>query len=473
MSNPRQGNAHESTWAQAAVLVVLSVLLFAEGPDLRFFSGVLGIVSPMARDPFGGLVRVGCVLSLVAYASTMGRRVRWARMIRAGTVAVFFVSFLVLPTLSDIGERQVFGLVLPDGSRSEAHDGGVLQTEAALDALVAGRSPYSVDYRDTIMAEGADSDPAVWTRWGIAENPAFDFFPYPPGVLLASLPAYGLSHALLGWYDQRLTYLLCLAVLALVLGYGTNRAATLAARRRADALPAAPDEAPSVPLLGATCVALVALDPLLAYFVPAGRNDLFFVTGLVLTVAAWRGERWRLAGVGLAATCALKQFAWPLVPLLLVHAYKRNRLRPTFVAFISISAAIWLPFILWDAQDMLHDLLVGQGSLYPYRTRGYGVTDLWVFLGLVDSPTSSFSNTPLLVAVAGGAVGLGVVRVLQRGDIGTALRYYGLTLFAVLFFGRFFAANHFGAVLSVWLVTALVYEGAFQRRAAEVDDDDD
>ena len=447
MSSNEKKPGDRSVWPHFVVVGALAVLLFAEGPDLKFFSGIIGMFHPMTDDPLGGGIRSFGVVCVAAYMATLGlQRRRWLVVLRASVLGYFVMFFAVLPTFADIGARHVVGLRLDDGSLvSVAHDGGVLQTEAALDFLLAGESPYSADYRDTEMAEGADSDPQVWQAYGLEENPAFDFFPYPPGVLLVSLPVKGASEAMFGGYDQRLVYLLAYLLLIIALSKIT------------------PNKDLVAPVL-----ALIALNPLLVFYLAPGRNDILFVTSLTITIAFWSRDRWGWAGLCLALACSFKQFAWPLVPLFLAHAAGATRTRERWLTpavkrallgFTVTTALIWLPFFVWDGGALISDLITGQGALYPLRVRGYGVADLLVFFGFIESNSQSFPLFPLMILGAGTTLVWGCVRSYRSRDLGTALRFYGLVLFVTLFFGRYVAANHFSGVMSAWLLAALFAGG--------------
>ncbi len=397
----------------------------------------------MTLDPFGGIIRTLVVLGVSGYALTLGLAHPRLGQVRLWIVGLVALAFAVLPTLADMGVRNDLGLTGPDGQYlSSAHDGGVLQTEVALDFLLDGESPYSADYRDTEMANGVDSNPALWRELGLEENPAFDFFPYPPGVLMVSLPAKGFSSAAFGGYDQRLTYLFAYAFLICVLAFGCSRES-----------------------LKAPVVALIALNPMVLFFIPQGRNDVLFVAGLVVTAVALSRHRWRWSGISLALTCALKQFAWPLVPFFLAYAWGRRKSDPSskasaaVISFVAASLLIWLPFLIWDAGGLFHSLIEGQGSVFPFRTGGFGVTDALVFLNIIDSQTSGFPVSLLGALAALPLVIWGSLKLLKQPSLVTAFRYYSVALFIVLFFSRYFAANHFGALTSVWFITALLAGG--------------
>ena len=461
MSSNDETKPDRSVWPHFVVVGSLAVLLFAEGPQLKFFSGIFGMFHPLTDDPLGGGVRAAGVLCLAAYLGTLGLKQRqWLMRLRAFVIGYFVMFFAVLPTFGEIGVRQVVGLRLEDGRLvSVAHDGGVLQTEAALDFLLAGESPYSADYRNTQMAEGADSDPALWEELGMEENPAFDFFPYPPGVLLVSVPIKAAIQISSDWYDQRLVYLLAYLLLILTLSRVTA----------------------NKELVGPV-LALVALNPLLVFYLPPGRNDILFVTSLAVTIVAWSRHRWGWAGLCLALACSFKQFAWLLVPLFLAHTAGATRtqagiwspgLKKGLLGLIVTSVVIWLPFLAWDGGSLFNDLVLSQGALYPLRVRGFGVTDILVFLDLVQTNAQALPLLPLMAVAGLGTLAWGCVRSYRSGDLGTALRFYGVVLFITLFFGRYFAANHFGAVVTVWLFAALVSGGWIRSspRAAPGDDE--
>ena len=137
--------------------------------------------------------------------------------------------------------------------QSYSHDGGVIQTEAAVDFFLAGRNPYVEDYRSTPMAE-----------WGLPEfRTALDHYPYLPWTYVFSAPVKVLSDALLGWYDQRFVYLLVFVVALLL---ATRLVPSTRPRDRLGLL------------------MLLGLNPLMGLDLIFGQNDLFVWAWIVLAL---------------------------------------------------------------------------------------------------------------------------------------------------------------------------------------------
>ncbi len=213
-------------------------------------------------DPIGLLLIVAALACLLAYLLVSefmrpgrGRHVTKLALIWAIILLTVFASSLKLTLL-----RQ------QSGPASYSHDGGVIQTEAAIGYLLAGRNPYVEDYTQTPMAE-----------WGINEfRTALYHYPYLPWTFLFSAPFQLASEALLGWYDQRFVYLLLFA-LTLILA---TRLTASAGRQR-------------------LLLMLLGLNPLLGSDVIFGQNDSFVLAWIVLSFFLWRqGARHAAQGRG-------------------------------------------------------------------------------------------------------------------------------------------------------------------------------
>jgi hypothetical protein len=175
----------------------------------------------------------------------------------------------------------LIGLRHQRGPASYTHDGGVIQTEATIDYFLAGLNPYAEDYVNTPLAE-----------WGFSEyRTALYHYPYLPWTFIFSTPFYLLSTAWLGWFDQRLVYLVLFA-LSLAL------AQTMVRRPRDRRL----------------AVAIIGLNPIMASDVIFGQNDSFVLFWILLGLWLVRrpGERYPalLGSAAFGLACASKPTAW-------------------------------------------------------------------------------------------------------------------------------------------------------------------
>ena len=154
-------------------------------------------------DPIGLLLIVGTLGGLLIYLA-VNEFVRPERAhYRASLVLIWVILALTIfaPSLKMVLLRQ------GSGPASYSHDGGVIQTEAAIEYALLGRNPYVEDYLQTPMVE-----------WGIDEfRTALYHYPYLPWTFLFSAPFKLLSGALWGWYDQRLVYLHLFALTLILL----------------------------------------------------------------------------------------------------------------------------------------------------------------------------------------------------------------------------------------------------------------
>lgn len=323
------------------------------------------LLAPAAWQAFGDRYIDGLSLVLIALAfgalalylladglrATLGAR--RTRAIKTVLLAVIIAATVVAPTVKLILLRQA------SGPASYSHDGGVIQTEATIDFLLAGKNPYVEDYTQTPMAE-----------WGFDEyRTALYHYPYLPWTFVFSAPFQVIGRALLGWYDQRLVYLiLYIVMLCLVPGLARQESEAGSARL--------------------ALIALLGLNPIMASDVIFGQNDIFVLFWIVLALwllARPRRRVWLSAFVfGLA--CASKPTAWFMAPfyaLLLLDAGPMGRpqslpdqlkavVRHGWPALLSF--ALVLPYLLWDANALVDDVWrwANGAAAQAYQIWGWG-----------------------------------------------------------------------------------------------------
>jgi hypothetical protein len=361
------------------------------------------------------------------------------------------------------------------GPASYSHDGGVIQTEATVDFLLSGRNPYVEDYTKTPMAE-----------WGINEfRTALYHYPYLPWTFVFSAPFKLLAERTLGWYDQRMVYLLLFALtLALLPGL---------ARR------------PQTRLL---IVMLIGLNPIMGSDLIYGQNDSFVLAWIVLSLWCWvkasegrasaadgravegraadgpvlrnSGRGWYLASAaafGLA--CASKPTAWFLAPyylvllvgseaLILRGRVTWERLRAWLSgtlgrAWPALAAGLVIigPWFVWNPAAMYDDVWRWANGTSPtsYQIWGWGASNLLLAAGWVST---RFAYWPFWLPEL--LLGLPLMawllwRQWRENTLGMALWGYGLFLLVFCFVSRFLNENYLGYLIAILVLGALADAG--------------
>lgn len=320
---------------------------------------------------------------------------------------------------------------------SYSHDGGVLQTEAAIDLFLAGRNPYVEDYRNTPMAE-----------WGLPEfRTALDHYPYLPWTFAFSAPFKLLSAALLDWYDQRFVYLLVFVV-------GLILATRLAPASR--------------PTWRLGLLMLLGLNPLMGLDLIFGQNDLFVWAWIVLALWLLRPRptsppsSYLLSSLAFGLACASKPTAWFMAPffaLLLVRDHLTSwrdipRALPTLVkrgwpALVAFLALV-VPYLLWDANALVDDVwrwAAGTAQTH-YQIWGWGASNFVLAFGRLSSRFDYWPFwVPELIVTVPLLLWLGW-RQIRRNTVGAASWHYALLLLAFLYVSRFLNENYLGYILA-------------------------
>ncbi len=343
----------------------------------------MGEIGPNPGDPIGLLLNALALLGLLLYLIAdllpwprPSHRLKWAAL------TLILIMTLFLPTVKLILLRA------QSGPASYTHDGGVIQTEATIEFLLAGKNPYVEDYVETPMAE-----------WGFSEfRTALYHYPYLPWTFIFSAPFYLIGQAL-GHYDQRWLYL---ALMAMALGLAPRLAVT----RRAKL----------------AVVAGLALNPVMNLDLIFGQNDAFVFCWMLFSLVAWRVWRLRqqtkeqtngwllLSAICYGLACASKPTAWffaPFYALLLVADQTGGHLSrvtiqktsrfllvrgwPALITFLVLVG----PYILWNPVAFYDDVWRwsnGQGET-GYQIWGWGASNFVLALGWVSN---RFDEWPFL-----------------------------------------------------------------------------
>lgn len=367
---------------------------------------------------------------------------RWQRAlisIKLVVISLIVLLTVIVPTVNWIAARHNFG-------PSKYANDGMIETEEAVKALLRGENPYSITYENTPVAGAVK--PALWQRYGIPGNPIFYHFPYPPLTFLSALPLYKICDAAIGWYDHRFL-LLPMFVLGLVLAY-----------RIAD------DTEARLALVG-----VLALNPFCITELRHGLNDVMLLFFILWTVHLLKLKRTVVAAAVLALACGSKQMAWVMVPFFFTYIYaekERSGIKGLLFSrelavFAAISAAIFLPFLIWDGSGLIEDILSFHSgkTAHPYPLRGdagYGFANLVLHFGLVDSVRAYFPFTLFEIVFALPLLGWLLFRQIRENSLKRMLSGYTLVLFVFLFFGRYMAGNYIGFILSLLAVSYFMGE---------------
>ena len=409
--------------ADTIILVVLAPTHFWFNP----------ISSALALTAIGIYIALGfLVADLPDEIDNPTRYHRYAYLLRLAIVIFMLMIATVLPAGLNIGAR------LQEGPATNAHD-GLIQTEIAIDYLLQGKNPYTENYLDTPMDSGRQAE-AFWTT---TDTPLYHNA-YLPALFLISIPAKIIIQSWLGWYDQRILYLLLYLGLMLIL--------PLLVKKQRNKL---------------ILLMIVGLNLLFPLFMAEGRNDIVVLFGLGLTTLLLARKHSWLAAIALGVTCATKHSAWFYVPFFLVYLYptqaglSMGAVRLLFKRvwpFFATLAVIILPFFFWDALAFIDDTLfylIGISDT-SFPIRGWGFSVLLYGLGMVDSQDTTF---PFFIPQL--LIGLPLLFLLLRHQwrTNTLTRLwlgFALFSFVVDYFSRFFNDNYVVFVLLALVIGAFM-----------------
>ena len=358
--------------------------------------------------------------------------------VRLTLVCAAIGAIAIAPTLLGIYLRH-----LTDPSQY-AHD-GLIQVEEAAKLLLAGKNPYAENYLNTPMARWHFAEPNV------AVNPALYHLAYLPFLVDFSAPFVGIIQPVIGWFDERMIFLpLFVATLILATRLATSRENELA------------------------LALAIGLNPLLVPFLAEGRNDIFILFWVVVSVFLLRSGHRVWSVVMIAFACATKETAWLILPFYALYfvgtnpdvADKRRRQKlveqvhdalPAFAVFAAVMSAIILPFLLWNPRAFVDDVLLYPAGLtehgYPIKSIGFG--GLALALGWIHSNTAQFPFG-VFQALFGLPV-LGAMASVQqkRNTIAQVWLGYAVLLFVVGLFSHVFNDNHLGYIICLLAIGLL------------------
>jgi len=392
-------------------LLILAALLGMQvwavgGPTVVFY--VLGGLIYLALDFLG--------LPLAPAPDHQTRRETWGYLLRWTLITLLTVPPMILLVFAFITERLQLGAEAV--ARNVTLVDSAVQIELAAQMILAGRNPYAEIFEGTAVA----LTPPVP---GYDFNPAVFHYVYPPLSFLLPVPFYLLARATLGWFDLRLITTAFFLVVAFML---------------------MPQLAESLPRRLALMI-LVLFNPAILLYAAQGQNEVFAFAWLVLTLVCLKQQRFTLALVVLGIGCALKQTIWFMVPFALVYLYHQQRparwrswlLRRAGLAGAPLALTL-LPFAIWNFPALADDMLgyvSGRGAV-AFPIMGYGLGQILLTLGLVQSPRAAFPFWAFQLALGLPMLLLTLRRLWRAPRLSMCAIGYGVFMLVFFFASRFF-----------------------------------
>jgi len=396
-----------------------------------------GILGPLVRAADRhwdfGTIRLPAVLAgvAVALAALVAVRLRPERT-RAVLVLAVVVCLLVIvpPVLLQAGLRQATApwYFVNDST---------YQIELGGDLIRHGHDPYGHDYANSGLsrfypAAGMHSE---------REQVALRHFAYFPGTPVTAA-AWRVLPAPLD--DYRFFVLLAtLACFGAVLLF----------------------RAPAAWRLGAAV--LIVANPIAVRAPWFGTADAPSLLCLLLAFALVTRGRMVWAAVSLALAVLLKQFALiavPFVALMIVARAPRAVVRRAALVFAAIVAIGILPFLVADPGAFWGDT-ISYGAR-TYRIIGYGLSDVFLNLNLVDNRYGSYPFLPIAVLTWLPATLWLLWNQRRSGRLWLGAAGFAISMFLLLFISRVFQTSYLIWPLTGLVVAALIAAG---ERGGELD----
>ncbi len=318
------------------------------------------------------------------------------------------------------------------------HD-GLIQTEEATKFLLVGKNPYVEDYTQTPMK---DWDFRVEN---LRLNPALYHNAYLPFLFLFTAPFYVIINAWLGWFDGRIIFLpMFIGVLVILARWVSERGRKFA------------------------LLLFVTLNPFFVPYLTEGRNDVFVLFWIVLSVHLLRQhhEAWSLVALGLAS--ASKLTAWFLIPFYALYLFQPRadallswrradaiRGLRRLLPLGATTALVILPFVVWQPAAFIESVWNypnGASAFAPYPVFGYGLNILAQGFGLLPTAATR-SPFEILQWIVGLPLLLFLAwRQIKNNTLSQMWFSYALLLAVMSFFSHVLNDNHIGFILTLFAI---------------------
>jgi hypothetical protein len=435
------------------LLAIPAGLLFALSiPIVMYFR-----IWPVEGTPYGlfGILFFALIgkVFIDLYPSLMGKLQR-----------IISVSLLILICSIVLGGSTWTAIVDRHKTAPEwgAHD-VVLQLEAAMRYLIQGKNPYKETYFGT---------PVELFRYAElgkdAVNPALYHFVMPPWYLLFPFPVYLIANRTVGYFDVRMVSLLVIIVTVVILWFWIK------------------DK-----MLKELAVIITLLSPATVSYFIEGRSDPFAFVWLLSSMFFLQKKQYYLSALLMGLGLVSKQTIWFAFPLWIVYVLlfslgKDKRVTQstsiTLLTFfkpstklgmrvstlikltkhiiIPVSLAIGtallisLPFIIWDAGALLESVVfyLSAGGETGYPVSGYGFSMILYENGIITGIRDYFPFIVVQLCI-GLPILFGLIYwIIQKPTMSKFFLSYGIFLFIIWYFSRYFNNSHIAFLSSVFLL---------------------
>lgn len=311
------------------------------------------------------------------------------------------------------------------------HD-GVLQVEEAVKFTLKGKNPYTENYFNTPLE-----------KWGglielNGANPALYHLAYLPFNILFSIPFYLASNASFNFFDERIVYLFSFFLtIFLIFKWPDKRL-----------------------LSKIFFLAFIVLNPLFMIYFFEGRNDIFVLSWIILSVYFLALKKFDYSSIALALAATSKQSSWFLLPFYFAYLFflepanlrLLQKIKNVFMQtrlFFATAGAILIPFLSWDYRSFIDDIInYSNGTSfasYPMKSEsGWGFMQLILNEKLAASPSDYWPFWIPQVLICFPLLYL-LLKIQKKSNTpGQMIFGFALLLFVFWSLSRFFSNNYLG-----------------------------
>jgi uncharacterized membrane protein len=253
-----------------------------------------------------------------------------------------------------------------------------------------------------------------------------------------------IGDAIFDWYDQRIVLILALAgVILLLFKKGGMSEKTLFA------------------------TVLFVFNPMFLRFFIEGRNDIFTLFLITLTVYLLSRKKLLLSSISFALACVSKHTAWLLLPFYWWFVYFqvsgesgklieniKNALKKIYPIFI-VGAVLIVPFLIWDFNAFWEDVFLYPGGKLPtsYPITGYGFSQLMLMAKIGVESIHDYYPFWILQLVVSVPLLFFLYSYQKRNrTVSAMLVSYGVFIFVFWLFSRFFNDNYITYIFSILII---------------------
>jgi hypothetical protein len=389
-------------------------------------------ILPVTGTPywlFGILFILLIIKVLVSlYPAMVGK---WVSKVSTTLLVSVLAIVLVGTTWTAIADRHRVAPVW------EVHD-IILQQEAAIRYLITGKNPYKETYFGTPV-ESFHYDEMGNPN---AINPALYHFVMPPWYVLFSIPFYYLANHTFGYFDGRMPLLLCMVGILIILWKWFRNHH-----------------------LGELAILFTTLSPATVNYFIEGRSDIFALFWLLASLFFLDTKKYVLSAVFMGLALISKQTIWFAFPLWVGYMWfteiNKNKTRTIFYVSISVAIAgfFTLPFLLWDAKAFIGSVILylSAGGPTGYPVSGYGFSMILYSLGIIRHLHDYYPFTIWELGLGVPALIVSLWWIKKKPAMSTWFVVYGVVLFIIWYFSRYFNNSHIAFISSIFILGILKY----------------